>query len=159
VSQTRRSTLDTARPWFGFVKLCHRPRSPNSTTPKCPWAEPRFHNRIRTIQWPTVVSRRSTGCIPMRAQVFERLCPLNSCSTTRTVLQDQWDQSVQLRRLRQWSQWRQLVRLPPLRQDHPVPPSVQADLPVPPPHWNSSKWFYSLNILNTKMKPMPFGVM
>ena len=151
--QTRRSKLDIVRHWIGFVKLCHRPRSPNSAKLKCPWEGPRFRNRTRTKKWPTFVWHRSTGCIPMQAQVFGWLCPPNSCSTTRIVQPD---------RLHPWVQSRRLRPLPPLRQlnqpgqDHPVPPLVQADLEVLPPHWNNSKWFYSLNIQNTMTTTMPF---
>jgi hypothetical protein len=156
-SRTRYSTLDTAPRWYGFAKPRHRPRSPNSATPKCPWAGSRFHNRTRTTKWPTFVSHCSTGCIPMRAEGFGRLYPPNNCSTTRIDPQDrldQWDQPVQ------WSRLRPLRPLPLLArlvQDHPVAPLVPADLGgLPPPNWRSSKLFYSLNIQSTWTTTMPF---
>jgi hypothetical protein len=79
--------------------------------------------------------------------------PPDNCNTTLTVPQDPLRQWVQLRLLRPL---RLLLQLRRLDLDRPAGPSAQADLPVPPPHWNNSKWFYSLNIRNTMMPPMPF---
>ena len=100
----------------------------------------------------------------MRAPVFGRLCPPNSCNTTRI------DPRIRLRplrllrllrRLRQWSplrRWSPLPPLRPLRPLRPAPPSARAVLGGPPPYWNSSKPFYSLNIRNTWMTTMPFFI-
>ena len=51
-------------------------------------------------------------------------------------------------------QWGRLRPLPPFRLVqlvlyHPAHLLVPADLQDPPPNWNSSKWFYWLNIPNT----------
>lgn len=152
-----RSKLGTALRWSGFAKQCHRPHSPNSTKPKCPWEEPRFRSKTRTAKWPTFVLHHSIGCTPTRAEGFERSCPPNSCSTTRI---DPGDQLDQLDRRDRWGRLLPLPQLRPLRplcQDHPVDPLVPADLGGPPPHWNNSKWFYLLNIQNTWTTMMPFA--
>ena len=152
------STLDTAPRWSGFVKRCRPPRSPNSAKPKCPSAGPRFRSKTRTLPWPTFVWHRSTGCIPMRAEVFGWLCPPNNCSTTRTVLRDPLRPLRLLRLLRRLRPLRPLDPLHLLVQDRLAPPSDPADLADPPPNWRSSKSFYSLNIPNTLMTTMtPFG--
>ena len=151
-----RTKPGTARHWSDFVKPRRRPHSPNSARPKCPWEGTRFRSKTRTAKWPTLVNR-STGCIPMQAPVFGR-CPPNSCSTTRIDPRD---------RLHQWGrrdQWGRLRPLPPFRLvqlglDHPAHLLVPADLQDPPPNWNSSKWFYWLNIPNTWTMPMPFNSM
>ena len=103
----------------------------------------------------------------MRAPVFGRLCPPNSCNTTRI------DPRVRLHPVRLLRLLRPLHRLRPLRRLHllaplrllrplrplrPAPPSARADLGGPPPYWNSSKPFYSLNIRNTWMTTMPFFI-
>ena len=93
----------------------------------------------------------------MQAPVFGRLCPPNSCSTTRIDPRDRLrplHPVARLRRLRPWSPF----RLVQLGLDHPVHLLVPADLGGPPPHWNSSKPFYSLNIRNTWMTTMPFFI-
>ena len=84
-----------------------------------------------------------------RSGAFGRLCPPNSCSTTRIDPRDR------LRPLHPVARLRRLRPLPPLRpwdrlvQDHPAHLLVPADLQDPPPNWDSSKWFYWLNIPNT----------
>ena len=103
----------------------------------------------------------------MRAPVFGRLCPPNSCNTTRIDPRvrlrpsgplGQWPPLRRLRQLSQWSPLPPLPPLPPLRPLRPAPPSARAVLGGPPPHWNSSKPFYSLNIRNTWMTTMPFFI-
>jgi len=92
----------------------------------------------------------------MQAPVFGRLCPPNSCSTTRIDPRDRLrplHPVARLRRLRPWSPF----RLVQLGLDHPVHLLVPADLGGPPPHWNSSKWFYWLNIPNTRTTATPFA--
>jgi hypothetical protein len=152
-----RTKLGTALRWSDFATLCHRPHSPNSAKPKCPWAGPRFRSKTRTAKWPTFVWHRSTGCIPMPAPVFGWLCPPNSCSTTRIDPRGQLDQ---LDRRDRWGRLLPLLpfQLVPLDLYHPVHLLVPVDLGGPPPHWNNSKWFYLLNIQNTWMTMMTFVI-
>lgn len=149
-----RTKPGTARHWSGFAKPRRRPRSPNSTKPKCPWEGTRFRSKTRTAKWPTFVLH-SIGCTPMQAPVFGRLCPPNSCSTTRIDPRDQLDQ---LDRRDQWGRLRPLRPFRPVQLglDHPAHLLVPVDLGGPPPHWNNSKRFYLLNIQNTWTTTMPF---
>ena len=159
-----RPKLGTALRWSDFAKPRRRPHSPNSAKPKCPWAGPRFRSKTRTANWPTFASNCSTGCIPMQAPVLGRWCPPNSCSTTRIDPRDPLRPLRllrllrRLRRLRPWSP-RSPFRLVQLHLDHPAHLLVPADLQDPPPNWNSSKWFYWLNIPNTMTTTMtPFAI-
>jgi hypothetical protein len=155
-----RTKPGTARHWSDFVKPRRRPHSPNSARLKCPWEGPRFRNKTRTAKWPKLASNYSTGCMWMEvAELFSLMVvahPPNSCSTTRI---DPRDRLGQLDRRDQWGRLRRLppFRLVQLHLDHPAHLLVPADLQDPPPNWNSSKWFYLLNIQNTWTMPMPFA--
>jgi hypothetical protein len=154
------SKPDIALQLFCSAAQRRRLHSPDLIKSKHLWEGFRVQNMKHTIWLLMFVSHHSIGCMWLvEADLFLLAAvahPPDSCNTTLTVPQDPWGQLVQLRPLLLLLLLRQLRLLDPLHLDHPAPPSVQADLQVPPPHWNNSKWFYSLNIRNRWMKMTPF---